>query len=332
MAKTQQTTVYELQEILDDPRFAGFNFAKGVKSVLGNPFPIEDFQGSDPEKPPWKPPVLAKVWKRPKVVGNVRPFNDYPCLGLLEPVFSEKAVNCLRPILEPNGELLPLDSDLGNYWLFNVHTICTALDVKRSKVAWWGLGRPDAIDIKWFAFNEQKLRGLTIFKLREWTTPVFVTQAFRDRVEECGLNGFHFVKVWPYPRGVEWRQEEAKARRARAKKKGDLRGETLILRFRLAGTKPTATEKRLMKRFTEELITTLAGENTLTAPYYGTLESVELDRGEWRMFLSCGSVEKLATYLDSWLKACPWPGQLHIVKRRGHLFDGKAKEERIAIK
>jgi hypothetical protein len=332
MAVAEQIAVYKLSAILDDPRFDGFDFARGVKSLLGNDFPIEDFQGEDPLMFSWKPASLAEVWKPPKVVGNVRPFNDYPCLGLTKPAFSERAVKCLRPMLEANGELLPLDSDLGSYWVFNVQTKCFALDVNRSKIAWWGADCDAAIDVKWFAFNQKKLRGLAIFKLREYPIEVFVTQVFRDRVEECGLNGFHFIKVWPYPRGVYWNDEEVKARRARAKKKGDLRGETLILRFRLAGPKPNAAENRMIKRFTEELRADLSAQSTPTAPYYGSLETTELTRGEWRVFFSCGSVDKLIEHLEGWIDGNPWPGQLHIVKRRGHLLDRTAKEERIAIK
>jgi len=272
------------------------------------------------------------VWKAPRVVGNVRPFNDFPGLGMAEPVFSERAVKCLRPMLEPNGELLPLNSDLGKYWVFNVQTKCAALDVNRSKVEWWGGDREGAASIKWFAFDEKKLRGFTIFKLREWSAPIFVSQSFRDRVEECGLNGFHFIKVWPYSRGVFWKDEEVKARRARARRKGDLRGETLILRFKLAGPKPSAAENRLIKRFTEELLADLAAQSTPTAPYYGSLESTEVTRGEWRVFLSCGSVDTLVEHPQGWIEGSEWPGQFHIVKRRGHLLDRTAKEERLVIK
>jgi hypothetical protein len=123
-----------------------------------------------------------------------------------------------------------------------------------------------------------------------------------------------------------------KARRARARKKGDLRGETLILRFKLAGPKPSAVENRLIKRFTEELLADLAAQSTPTAPYYGSLESADVTRGEWRVFLSCGSVDKLVEHLQGWIEGSEWPGQFDIVKRRGHLLDRTAKEERLVIK
>lgn len=332
MTKAKRMAVYKLSEILDDPRFDGFCLDKGVRSLFGNVHPMADFQGTNPLMFSWEPASLSKLWKAPRVVGNVRPFNDYPGLGMAEPAFSERAVECLRSMLEPNGELLPLDSDLGNYWVFNVQTKCSALSVKESKIDWWGEGCEGAISIDRFSFNEKKLRGFTIFKLREWNAPVFVTQAFRDRVEECGLNGFNFIKVWPCPQGVSWKAEEVKARRARAKKKGDLRGETLILRFRLAGSKPNAAETRLIRRFTEDLLADLAVQTTPTAPYYGSLESSELAGGEWRMCLSCGSVDRLVEHLKEWIDGRPWPNQFCIVKRRGHLLDRSAKEERVAIK
>ena len=40
------------------------------------------------------------------MVGHVRRFNDYPCINMSRPAFSQRAVDLLRDVLEPNGEPL----------------------------------------------------------------------------------------------------------------------------------------------------------------------------------------------------------------------------------
>ena len=59
-----------------------------------------------------------------------------------------------------------------------------------------------------YEFFPEKLIGLSIFRLVEMSARTFVSQAFVDRVREHELQGFHFIKLWPLPAGVN-RQEEA---------------------------------------------------------------------------------------------------------------------------
>ena len=49
---------------------------------------------------------LKKKWKIPELWGPVPSFHDYPATELV-PCFSQRAVDALRDVLEPNGELLP---------------------------------------------------------------------------------------------------------------------------------------------------------------------------------------------------------------------------------
>ena len=84
--------------------------------------------------PDWQPPKLASFWKPQPVEGPQNPFNDYPCLELIIPVFSKRAVDALGTMLTENGELLPLKSKMGEYLAYNCLTKIAALDLKRSIV------------------------------------------------------------------------------------------------------------------------------------------------------------------------------------------------------
>ena len=125
-----QIELFELEKITDNPLFEGFAF-ESAPSLLGRKDLEEDllpgFGKSDEEKK-WKPVFLSNNWKPPKVIGRVAPFNDFPCVNMMLPVFSHRACDVLKDFLEPNGELLPLDSDLGQYYLFNITKIIDALD------------------------------------------------------------------------------------------------------------------------------------------------------------------------------------------------------------
>src|SRR5437899_2637605 len=101
----ESINIYQLQPVLDDPRFEGFAY-EDSPSLRGKFSLVEDFLPDSTTG--WAAPHLARIWKPLKVIGRVRPFNDYPCISLMIPAFSERAVASLRDFLEPNGELLPL--------------------------------------------------------------------------------------------------------------------------------------------------------------------------------------------------------------------------------
>ena len=211
MAATQ---VYDLRPVLDDRRFEGF--ACDSESIRGKLTFPEDFLPDSPAIDQ-QAPRLAAIWKPPAVTGRVRPHNDYPCVNLIIPAVSRRAVDALRDLLGPNGELLPLRSDIGEYFIYHVTTMVDVLDRDRSDVRWFsddpGPWDARAMTIDHFEFVPGRLEGLTIFNIPELAGDPLVTDAFKERVEAAGLQGFDFVKVWPLPRGTNWRQLHKKKRR-----------------------------------------------------------------------------------------------------------------------
>lgn len=159
--------IYILTSCLDDPRFSGFEGE------------VEIFHTTFRDKKTWQLHVrrLADAWKTPRVKGNVRPINHYPCINLSDPAFSQHAADCLGDLLNPNGELLPLITPTGKYYFYNLLTVADVLDVKKSRTKW--LREPMwAQIIEHHEFIAKKLKGLTIFRVLQDGYGVYVTDHF----------------------------------------------------------------------------------------------------------------------------------------------------------
>src|SRR4051794_6989515 len=95
--------LYILEPILDNPKYEGFGMGQ-QSSLRGKGDRYDDLAlDFDSKTGEWVVPRLAEIWKPLRVVGRVRPYNDFPCLGLCYPVFSQRAVEILRDVLKPNG-------------------------------------------------------------------------------------------------------------------------------------------------------------------------------------------------------------------------------------
>lgn len=123
------------------------------------------------------------------------PPSDSPFLGGIA-VLSDRAVDALGDLLEGRVELLPVDfAGPERYWVVNVLRLADVLDRERCVFDYFASGRLMSIDR--YAFVPEKLVGETIFKLVDQPkVHEYVTDAFVDRVQEAGLTGLLFPKVW----------------------------------------------------------------------------------------------------------------------------------------
>lgn len=206
--------LYKLEPFTDNPQYEGFAFVRQEslrgEVIGGQSRLIWDF-GTNNIKTKgrgWTVPFLAPFWTPQPVVGRVRAFNDYPCINLLIPAFSQRAVDVLSDYLIPNGELLPLVSTIGDYYAYNITTVVDILDQENSTINWMDERRefPYLHDIERYECVAGRMAGLSIFLVVEKPSTTYVSQQFVDRVQEHNLNGFHFVKLWPLPRGKSWRK------------------------------------------------------------------------------------------------------------------------------
>lgn len=330
------TAIYELQPITDDPRYDGFGFER-EDSLRGKLTLSYDFMPDDiPSKGrDWTVTRLAPFWEPQTVEGRVRLFNDYPCVNLSVPAFSRRAVDALRDFIEPNGELLPLKSKVGEYFAYNVTTVADILDLKRSKVDWLDEVRGIADTIDFYEFDESKLCGLSIFRLVEEPSSTFVADVFVERVTSNYLNGFNFIKVWPFPKGVNWQQEERQRRRKLLQvktKRGikKIKGNTVVIGLSLMRSNASKGEKKRIAEIEDELDTLLV-EQEAAAMYYGNLEGNDQIRGECRLFISCPDADALIDKLRPWLTDLQWEGQVTVLKRYGEFVDPDAPEEIVEV-
>jgi len=188
--------IYNLSGLPSDPRYEGF------RSPAGHFLETIPRQRASRD---WKVMRVAKEWAPQRLNGRVTPFNDYPCVDLIFPAFSIRAVTALRDFLGPNGELLPVTSTDGTeYYAYNVTTVADILDRRRSQLQYLSDGITALGHIRRYEFNESGVRGLSIFRIPEQPHNVFVAQPFVSRAAENDLKGFDFQLVWPLPEGADW--------------------------------------------------------------------------------------------------------------------------------
>lgn len=321
--------VYDLTCSMIDPRFSAcFIVAPEARSVLGHEQAVDDLMVTDGMSLNWRTQPLAEHWRPMPVVGPVNPFNDYPCLGLVNPVFSRRAVDALGDMLEANGDLLPLDTKIGEYYLYVVQTKIDALNVPGSDVR-RSRGDEVAARIVYFDFIPSRLANATIFRIPEQPNYTLVTDRFKDRVERSGLNGFEFAKVWPLPEGSDWFKEHRVWQKQQKATK--LAGEAIVLRFTLHGDTPSPSERERAADIETALAAKLKVDSR-ESPYRGSIEVAEFVEGEFRIFCTCPSAETLGEFLASWLETVSWAGGISLTKRFGNLYDKKAKEKRVAVR
>jgi hypothetical protein len=233
-------------------------------------------------------------------------------------------------MLVSNGDLLPLDTKVGEYYLFIVQTKIDALNVNKSQFT---RCRKDeaarALGVDFFDFHEATLNNATIFRIPEQPNYTLVTDRFKDRVEQSRLNGFEFAKVWPLPKGSNWLLEHRAWQKQQKATK--LAGEAIVLRFKLRDDTPSPSERQEAANIEAALASQLMVES-LDRPYRGSVEVADFADGEFRVFCTCPRAVHLADLLMPWLENVSWSGNVSMTMRFGNLYDKKAKEKRVTVR
>ncbi|MDQ3266965.1 MAG: hypothetical protein M3Y59_25485 [Myxococcota bacterium] len=127
-------------------------------------------------------------------------LGDLPCLGPDLPVLSSRAVEALRDLLEPAGELLeihPPPGVKGRFHVFNVTRVIDAFDRAKCDADWVEGG--GMWDFRRLAFRPQAIAGIPIFRTQGLVGTLMVQTPFVERVTQAGLLGFRFIPHWPEP-------------------------------------------------------------------------------------------------------------------------------------
>ncbi|WP_236838937.1 imm11 family protein, partial [Caldalkalibacillus salinus] len=121
--------------------------------------------------------------------------SDFP--GFPEPIFSEKAVNTLMDLLEHRAEILEVEHPSEKYYAVNVIRLTECFNRDEAKLVIEDKYNIVVVkEILEYSFHKECIEQETIFKLKEKLGEIYVTDTFKNRVEEAGLVGFEFHEVW----------------------------------------------------------------------------------------------------------------------------------------
>ena len=121
--------------------------------------------------------------------------SDVLLLGT-EPAFTARAVEALQDVLYLYGQILPLRSRDGEFYLWNVTNVVDALDEERSRLTRFASsGRVMSVE-RW-AFRPAALGAGAAFKVPQFRRAyTFITEAFANRAGAAGLLGFAPEEAW----------------------------------------------------------------------------------------------------------------------------------------
>jgi hypothetical protein len=318
--------VYDIHPVADHPLFEGLGLSPDSRRLDSVP--------KDWRKNPltWEVNRLAPTWTTPDVEGSVRLFNDYPTVNF-RPAFSQRAVDLLRDVLEPNGELLPLRHQLGTYYFYNCTRLVNVIDESKSRKSAGGLP-----DINGLVFFDDRLDALEIFVDRLAFSYPLCTQRFVNRVQAAGLHGFIFIPHWPLPPGVTYHSERYRLCKLAEKWKPnpitsvDVKGNTIVVRLCCQKRKVSQAESAAAEKVMEHLERVLYDpQQTDADSYFGNVEGSDVVDFEIRIFLSSPDCDRCIEEMMPSLRTLPWPNRFYVVKRRGDIADGQAPEEYVSL-
>lgn len=138
---------------------------------------------------------LAHSWFPVQVrIFRAKKSGDFPSLLSHVPIFSERALQILRPLISNSLEALPLKCDFGKFYAANILDVVDCLDDSLANIERFSSGRIMAIER--YAFKEDCIEGKHIFKIPETALQdVLVSDNFKSLVEENGLLGLEFKQV-----------------------------------------------------------------------------------------------------------------------------------------
>ena len=219
-------------------------------------------------------------------------------------------------MLVGNGEVLPLRSKCGEFYFYNVTTVADVLDVKNSALSWL---KPGIIAgaISYHSFIPTGLDGLTIFRIPQKPSRIYVTQAFVDRALQSRLTGMRFLRVWPVARGGALPVSEVPLPDA-----GMSVPQALAQSIYLYIASISNTEAELIG---EEFRVLLRGRGDHSFSV-GHLEYVEALGESWRFAFSCSSAVELSGVIWKYMEDTHRTLPCRIVGRLGRYDDARAKE------
>ncbi len=111
-------------------------------------------------------------------------------------VVNERCFNIIKPYIQDAAQVLSAKSKKQKLFVLNVTAVRDCLDYENSKLKRFSSsGR--IMRIEKYAFHREMLSNAFIFKIPEEVhTHPYVTDSFKNLMEQNGIKGFKFVLVW----------------------------------------------------------------------------------------------------------------------------------------
>lgn len=330
---------YQLKVDYADSRLGQFDFKNHEHSYFGNNDLFKDFDNINGGKLSWQPPRLSEVWEPQEIVGNVPAFCDYTTIGSI-PVMSRRAVAVLKDLLEPCGELLPLKAPAGNYFAFNILSVSDAFDRDKGEADFNPeTSKETAFGIDRFEFHEDRLGDHAIFRIREYPPMEIVDNRFTERIDQAGLIGFWFNKIWPFRPGESW-EELAWKRKRQHKRDGKfapLRSQSLEIRLPISdaprdGDEPSDRECQAAEVIIDQLTNAIAEQTKANdGNFIAAIEAIEPGPSGVIVTLVCPDARRTFETIEKTLRASGWPFAMEVNLVPGDPLDRTVKTENIRI-
>lgn len=176
-------TVYELRAGLDTQALT----CRRAPEILR----VSELAGQPIDPASWPPLEVRLI--RDGSAGTAP--SDLVMLGV-EPAFTARAVEALQDLLFPLGQILPLRSPDGEFYLWNVTRMLDAMDEDASDLLRFPSSGRIMVVNRW-AFRADVVADAVAFKIPQMPVAyTFVTDAFMQRVQEERLVGFEPRAVW----------------------------------------------------------------------------------------------------------------------------------------
>ena len=113
-------------------------------------------------------------------------------------VLSKRGLNALKDILKDSVEIIPLQCKGREYFVVNILNIIDALNYNNAELKRLSTGL--VVGLTKYSFLKEKIQDKNVFKILlngiEMVTEIFVSETFKNIVEENELKGFKFEEVW----------------------------------------------------------------------------------------------------------------------------------------
>lgn len=140
------------------------------------------------------------VFEYDSVEGNV--LTDYLANLYRWLVVSSDFRRLTQNIIEKQVQYLPVKIidkftkvEIDSYCVANIVTVIDALDLGKSKYDVFELDGEKIISIEKYALKGNEIVGKHIFRIKDDTIPVFVSEELKKKIEDNNLTGFEFLQV-----------------------------------------------------------------------------------------------------------------------------------------